>query len=377
MPAALVIVLLALKEGGATIPIAPSPPRAPTLGAAASVAAHRAPHPLGGPLALPTLAAIAVVPCSLAFHRVAFSFTLSYALSIAAIGVALLLFPPPASDTGAIARVQKVGASAAESTSLQLAAKVHAALLVAYGARLLAFLLHRSRAWPGWDAMVRSFEQTSSYATPLPSYASAAGALHYSRELVAFLAVRLGARLPLVLGLATFYALQCAPALFHVQQPRAAPRRAAHAAAEVAVTWLGLTLSAAGLALEAAADAHKLSAKLSRACLFAQGTDVPVMDGPFVHVRHANYLGELAFWLGSFVAGLPPTLAAASALGSAAKVLAASAGLGGIVRIMLGASQRLDAKQRAKYADPTHPSREAYASYRARTPRLLPAPGLR
>lgn len=370
------LAVLALKDS------ATPKPRAPTLGAhtlqaASATVVQRGPFPLEGVWALPTLAALALAPCSLAFVKTAYSFTYSYALSVALIGITLLIFAPqPADDTESVTRIETVPASPAQSATLQLAAQLHAALLVAYGVRLLAFLLQRSRVWPGWAEMVNRFEQASNGNLP-PGSAANVGTLSRIANVLSFFAVRIGARLPLVVSLAAFYALMCSPALFHAQQPRAAPRRAASATLATTVTWVGLSICAAGLALEAFADAHKSAVKQANAGAFAEGVDFPVMSGPFAYVRHANYLGEMAFWLGSFLAGLPPTLAAVSALGAAVKALVASVGLGGIMCIMLGASRRLDVKQRAKYEDQKHPSHDAYASYCKRTPRLFPAPGLR
>jgi steroid 5-alpha reductase family enzyme len=60
------------------------------------------------------------------------------------------------------------------------------------------------------------------------------------------------------------------------------------------------------------------------------------------YLRHPNYAGELLFWSGSF-------LASARSLHGGVEWATAGAGLAAAWATMLGATQRLEAKQRARY----------------------------
>lgn len=69
--------------------------------------------------------------------------------------------------------------------------------------------------------------------------------------------------------------------------------------------------------------------------------------------RHPNYLGEILFWAGMFLGGIP-------AFGkNVVAWLAGSIGLWGIVSIMIGATKRLDEKQADRYE-----SELAYTTWR-------------
>jgi steroid 5-alpha reductase family enzyme len=59
-------------------------------------------------------------------------------------------------------------------------------------------------------------------------------------------------------------------------------------------------------------------------------------------VRHPNYAGELLFWSGTFLAG-------ARSLRGVGEWATAGAGLAAAWATMLGATQRLEVKQRARY----------------------------
>jgi hypothetical protein len=63
--------------------------------------------------------------------------------------------------------------------------------------------------------------------------------------------------------------------------------------------------------------------------------------GVFRLCRHPNYLGELLFWSGSWLAGL-------SAYASPQHWAASSLGLAGILSVMMSATKRLGAKQDSK-----------------------------
>jgi hypothetical protein len=93
--------------------------------------------------------------------------------------------------------------------------------------------------------------------------------------------------------------------------------------------------------------------------------------GLYARSRHANYFGELVFWLGSFVAGLPAILAAGvPLLARARRATAASLGLAGIVFIMLSATKRLEGRQAEKWR-PSAAYDKYYLSSNALVPKLL------
>lgn len=299
---------------------------------------------LGGVAMLPTLTAIAIVPCSLALVKKAYAFSFSYALSTTAIGLALLL-PHRLSLLDAPSQAFSLSATDARPV---VAAKLHAALLLVHGLRLLIFLRARAKRWPGWAAKVEAHEGGSPEA--------------------------LGQRLPLVLGAALFYALLAAPAATHAA---AAAGALMHGGVSY-VTIIGLTLCACGLLLESTADLHKLRKKAAAKSTQDKEAEheVPVMDGPFALCRHANYLGEMIFWTGSFVAGLHATFASAGKGGDLTwRLLGSMGGLIGMLAVMLGSSARLDAAQRRKYCAAEHPEHAQYERYCARCACLMPFVG--
>ncbi|MGL4649988.1 MAG: DUF1295 domain-containing protein, partial [Caldilineaceae bacterium] len=121
----------------------------------------------------------------------------------------------------------------------------------------------------------------------------------------------------------------------------------------IALQWLGLLIMAVGLLLEALADAQKSAAKAAAPGRF-------VDSGLFGWVRCPNYLGEILFWVGNFVA----------AIGFLAGWAAWAIALGGLtclVLIMLGSAKRLEAAQDARYG-----ALPAYRAYTQTTPVLLP-----
>lgn len=300
---------------------------------------------LGSVAMLPLLTAIAVLPCTLAMLKKAYAFSYAYALSMATIGLALLL-PHRLAIIDAPSHIFSLKDSGGRPA---IAAKMHAALILVHGVRLVLFLRARARRWPGWAEKVEALEGPS----PEP----------------------LGKRVPLVLGASLFYALMCSPAAFH---SAAAAGGVMHGSV-ARTTWAGLVLSAFALLLEAAADWHKLSSKVRSAKQSKQasaGADVPVMDGPFAFARHINYFAEILFWAGSFIAGLHATFASAGTNGDLAwRLLASMSGLLGITAVMLGSSARLDAAQRQKYCSGDHPARAQYERYCARCSCLVPFVG--
>jgi len=267
---------------------------------------------LSGAAAIPVASGIACVAGSLAYIRQAYIFSLSYGLSMLGIGGAVL-------------------AAAPKSTVLA----VHAALVAAYGARLFAFLFWRQKLQPGYDgeARLRALDKTP----------------------------RLQ-RTPIILSTSFFYGLMSSPLLFHLQ---AAPLLGAAGT----LSAVGCAVAAFGLLFEAVADQQKSLFKMAGRA--ADKPDELYTGGLFARSRHANYFGEIVFWVGSFIAGLPAIFAPALALSTRAlRVVASGLGLYGIVFIMLSATKRLEMRQAQKHR-PSAAFDAYYTSSNALLPRLL------
>jgi steroid 5-alpha reductase family enzyme len=199
---------------------------------------------------------------------------------------------------------------------------LHAGLLVVYGVRLGSYLLRREL---------------------LPAYAPAREDAK-QRGASVKLAIK-----PLIwVSVALLYVLMTAPLLLMLVDARTAPPSGL-----LPSQLIGLAIAASGLGLEALADHQKSSFKAinpKRWC------DV----GLYRWVRCPNYLGEMIFWLGSFVAGL-------SALDHWLHWLAALVGLICIELIMMGSTKRLEAGQLERYG--AHPD---YQRYLRTVPVLFP-----
>lgn len=189
-------------------------------------------------------------------------------------------------------------------------------LLLAYGLRLGLYLLSRERAASFGRELAASRERSASIHGPV--------------------------KFAIWISVSALYVAMAAPALFNLA-----------AGANGIALPLGVVVMALGLCLEAAADAQKARLK-------ARNPQSFVATGLYGVVRCPNYLGEMIFWLGNFIAGL----AAYQSLGN---WLLALAGLVCIELIMLGSARRLEIKQAERYAGDAD-----YASYVRRVPILFP-----
>ena len=265
----------------------------------------------------PTCCGIATAACSLAFIRQAYVFSLSYGLAMAGIGAAVLAAIP--------------GTAPAALT-------FHAYLVLAYGVRLFAFLFWRQVGQDaGWGARLARLDKTPR-----------------------------AKRAPVVVSTALFYAMMASPLLFHLQSaPLPFPL----------VTTLGCVVAAVGLLIETVADQSKSLFKIQ---LRASGeADRPYTGGVWAYSRHANYLGEILFWVGATVAGVPSVLAPGlSLLTRLLRTVSMGLGLSGIVFIMLSATKRLEKKQADSAASVWPVLRDgeldSYEAYVARSGKLLP-----
>mmetsp|Transcript_34622 Transcript_34622/g.75103 ORF Transcript_34622/g.75103 Transcript_34622/m.75103 type:complete len:402 (+) Transcript_34622:50-1255(+) len=267
---------------------------------------------LSGSHILPTagltaVSAATVVPLTL--FRQAYSFSVGYGCAVAAMCASLIrTFGLPSPFTKSAWTGLTTGAVPAPTLL------TYAGLF--YGLRLSAFLLLREVAVPSKSEQIKKLDKTSKPAR-IP-FASAVGmfyAFMVSPVLFALRAASNGAGLSCPLGI-------CAPALL------------------AKVQWAGVILAFVGLTTEAVADQHKFFVKRNYGYT---SSFVGPTRGLYGLCRHPNYLGEILFWTGIYLGGLP-------AFGTnVAAWITSTLGLWGIVSIMTGATKRLDEKQADRY----------------------------
>lgn len=234
------------------------------------------------------------------FYRVVYFVSLGYAFSIAAMAAATAF---------------------AFRSNITLLSAAQILLLLLYGLRLGSYLLNRERS--------ASYQQEK---------AEIEARSHK---------VTLGIRFLIWLSVALLYVAMYSPSVFIVAFLEAIP------GASVPSLWVGVPLMAGGLVLEAWADWQKSRYKAKAPRRFCD-------LGLYRFVRCPNYLGEIVFWLGQFVAGI-------SGYHHFTHWILALVGAVCIVLIMLGAARSLELKQDARYGGD-----EEYQAYVKRVPILLP-----
>ena len=142
--------------------------------------------------------------------------------------------------------------------------------------------------------------------------------------------------------LALLYFCQVSPVWYRISAGRAGD----------VFAWAGLVIACAGIALEALADQQKSAAK-------KKNPGKPAMDGLYRYSRCPNYFGEMTFWTGIFVSGLPVL--------QGLQWIPALIGYICILCIMVSGAQRLERRQTKNYgSDPD------YRAYAEKTPILVP-----
>lgn len=147
-------------------------------------------------------------------------------------------------------------------------------------------------------------------------------------------------RIPFALSLALFYAFMMTPMLYMMRNPIVVVT--SNFTWKSYVAWTGCGLAWLGAVTEAIADTHKYIVK-GRSNHSAVAFRGPT-HGLYGITRHPNYTGEVMYWVGIFVAGLP------TFGNSIVAWLCSMAGLYGIVSIMRGATKSLERKQAEKYS---------------------------
>ena len=184
---------------------------------------------------------VALVFSSIGFKKYVWFISIGYGLSVAAIGVALL-----------IAAREQLGV-------LTIYACV---LFIVYGLRLGSYLAFRE---------IRSQTYNSKMKTEIKSGAD----------------MSVGAKCAIWISAALLYAAQTSPVAF----------RLANGGETDTLFAIGLVISLVGLILETAADLQKNAAKKADPSTY-------VSTGLFRMVRCPNYFGEMLVWIGVFVGGI-------------------------------------------------------------------------
>ena len=122
---------------------------------------------------------------------------------------------------------------------------------------------------------------------------------------------------------------------------------------DIAVPVIGIIISLCGIILESASDKQKSVQKKAN-------PDMVATQGLFQMVRCPNYLGEIVFWTGVFIAGL-------TTYNGLGQWLMAIIAYICIVYIMFNGAQRLEKRQMARYGNNTE-----YNNYANKTPIIIP-----
>jgi steroid 5-alpha reductase family enzyme len=254
-------------------------------------------------LAFPIFALASTVPVTLAYINPVYSFSVGYGLSVAASSLLLLL--------------------SAQSQGIVLTqfCQLHIVGGLIYGLRLGIFLAIRSKTWKDWGKRAKASPEAQNSKTFVQ-------------------------KTTVILGCGFIYALMSAPMLFHYQS--------ANIVHNHVIIKAGLALQWFGLILEAVADQWKYAHYQKNEGKFC-------MTGPYAYVRHPNYLGEMMFWGGLYVAGIPAMMAKLSTF------IPSTIGFAFIMFLMTMASKRGDKNAREKYQNSP-----GYAEYRAKSCSLVP-----
>lgn len=243
-----------------------------------------------GPLGVLGMAAVATsIVLPLTIYRQAYSFSVAYALVVAALGGTLL----------------KTFDVAPGGPAMSLAGA-----MIFYGIRLGAFLLLRQITVPSKNKIIKEFDKTP----------------------------RLK-RIPFSLTIGLFYGFMNTPALYLFRTDGLLSETG------VLIAKIGAAMAWLGATIEAWTDGQKFLAKRGKdESLDFMGPS----KGWYGVSRHPNYFAEILFWSGLVVAGLPGFFVNLS-LGNGIALVCSLLGFSGITRTMLGATERLETKQDTNY----------------------------
>ena len=195
---------------------------------------------------------------------------------------------------------------------------IQAALFVAYGVRLSGFLLVRELKTASYK---KTFQEVSGEGKKMPFF-------------VLF---------TIWVSVTVLYVAQVSPMLFRYN----------NGADDLVLPLVGIVISILGLVLESVADNQKSAQKKVR-------PDMVATKGLYKLCRCPNYLGEIIFWTGVFIAGI-------STYAGFGQWITAILAYVCIVYIMFNGAQRLEKRQMARYGE-----NEEYNTYANKTPIIIP-----
>ena len=246
--------------------------------------------------------AVCAVLCAVGFYKFVYFLSIGYGFAIAGGGITVLIL--------ALANGWAKG--------VEWLAVLQMLLFLAYGIRLSGFLLVR-------EIKNASYRKTLKEATG------------NDKKMPVFVLATIW------ICVAVLYTAQLSPMLY----------RYYNGSTDVVLPVIGIVISALGLVLESAADSQKSAQKKLNPNMVAT-------QGLYKIVRCPNYLGEIIFWTGVFVAGI------STYQGAGQWIIAVIAYIC-IVFIMFNGAQRLEKRQMGRYgSDP------AYKEYADKTPIIIP-----
>jgi len=249
---------------------------------------------------IPTFLILYIVSCicsAIGFYKFIWFLSVGYGLSVAVLGIALLII---------------------FNSKLTVVSIILCILCIVYGGRLSIFLFIR--------------EKDSGYANNVNNeYVG-------SEKKISFIM-----KLAIWLPCALVYVCEVSAILFRLQNEKT----------EIIFAIIGIVFSAVGIIVEALADQQKSNFKKKDPKAFCN-------VGLFKIVRCPNYLGEITFWLGIFISGLP-------IYQGVLQWIAAIFGFGFITFTMISAARSIEKKHENKYGND-----EVYRAYADKTPILIP-----
>ena len=247
------------------------------------------------------LAIVCAVLSAVGFYKFVYFLSIGYGFAVAGGGIAIFvmaLINPTATPIWLLA--------------------IQAALFVAYGVRLSGFLLIRELKTISYK---KTFQEVSGEGKKMPFF-------------VLF---------TIWVSVTVLYVAQVSPMLFRYD----------NAASDLVLPIIGIVISILGLVLESVADNQKSAQKKVR-------PDMVATEGLYKLCRCPNYLGEIIFWTGVFIAGI-------TAYQTVGQWITAVLAYICIVYIMFNGAQRLEKRQMARYGE-----NEEYNTYANKTPIIIP-----
>ena len=247
------------------------------------------------------LAIVCAVLSAVGFYKFVYFLSIGYGFAVAGGGIAILV----------MALVNPT------ATPFWLLA-IQAALFLAYGIRLSGFLLIRELKTASYK---KTFQEVSGDGKKMPFF-------------VLF---------TIWISVTVLYVAQVSPMLFRYD----------NSATDLVLPLIGIVISILGLVLETVADNQKSAQKKVR-------PDMVATEGLYKLCRCPNYLGEIIFWTGVFIAGV-------TAYKTVGQWITAVLAYVCIVYIMFNGAQRLEKRQMSRYGE-----NEEYNAYANKTPIIIP-----